>query len=61
MTRQIAATEPLASTLRREIHPGPHVTGDAGIAEWVREHVVPQAIQHAAPHGTSADRCSTND
>ena len=37
MTRQIAAAEPLASTLRREIHPGPHVTGDAAIAEWVRE------------------------
>ena len=37
MTRQIAATEPLASTLGREIHPGPHVTDDAAIAEWVRQ------------------------
>jgi choline dehydrogenase len=37
MTRQIAATEPLASALGREIHPGPDVVTDAALTAWVRE------------------------
>jgi choline dehydrogenase len=37
MTQQIAATQPLASVLGREIHPGPEVITDEALAQWIRE------------------------
>jgi choline dehydrogenase len=36
-TRDIAATEPLASVLSTEIHPGTHVVSDAALEKWIRE------------------------
>lgn len=36
LTREIVATEPLASSLGVEIHPGPSVQSDDDIAAWVR-------------------------
>ena len=36
-TREIAATEPLASALGAEIHPGTDVVSDAALEKWIRE------------------------
>ncbi|HJT91223.1 MAG TPA: GMC oxidoreductase, partial [Mycobacterium sp.] len=36
-SRQIAATEPLASVLGREIHPGVDVVSDSALKTWIRE------------------------
>jgi choline dehydrogenase len=36
-TREIAATEPLASVLSTEIHPGTQVVSDAALEKWIRE------------------------
>jgi len=36
-TREIAATDPLASVLSTEIHPGTQVVSDAALEKWIRE------------------------
>ena len=36
-TREIAATAPLSSALRDEIHPGPPIYSDASLEEWIRQ------------------------
>jgi choline dehydrogenase len=38
-TREIVATEPLASAAAQEIHPGPNVQADADLAAWARATV----------------------
>lgn len=44
--RRWAATEPLGSTVAREIHPGPDVDGDAAIEDWVRANL--ELLYHPA-------------
>jgi choline dehydrogenase len=39
LTRQIVATEPLASAVGTELHPGPHVNTDAELEAWIRATV----------------------
>ena len=48
LTREWAATQPLAEAAGREFHPGPEVQGDEAIEAWVRAHV--ELIYH--PVGT---------
>jgi choline dehydrogenase len=38
-TREIVATEPLASAIAAELGPGPQVEDDAALARWVRDNV----------------------
>ncbi|OON74420.1 GMC family oxidoreductase [Streptomyces tsukubensis] len=46
LAREIAATEPLAGWLRREVCPGPEVTGDDELSEYARR--VAHTVYHPA-------------
>ena len=46
LVREWTATEPLAPTIAREIHPGPDVDSDAAIEDWVRAHL--ELLYHPA-------------
>ncbi|MFJ6724323.1 GMC family oxidoreductase [Streptomyces sp. NPDC091281] len=46
IAREIAATEPLASWLKREVAPGPAVTGDEELSEYARK--VAHTVYHPA-------------
>ena len=37
--RKVAATEPFASLLAREVNPGPAVQSDADVALWLKKHL----------------------
>ncbi len=46
IAREIARTEPLAHWLKREVAPGPHVTGDEELSEYARK--VAHTVYHPA-------------
>ncbi|MFF6915870.1 GMC oxidoreductase [Streptomyces sp. NPDC012466] len=46
IAREIAKTEPLAGWLKREVAPGPHVTGDEELSEYARK--VAHTVYHPA-------------